>query len=727
MKASHTELLRFLQSPNRFCVPRYQRRYRWTTRDCSRLYDDIIAVAKSTSKSIHFLGSVVYVIEGDYSATETARLVLIDGQQRLTTVSILLAAIAAVAVDAKAMSADESERKLRNTYLINSNDLGSERYKIEHSELDRQLYRAIIDGRYDEVRSIASPVVENYRWFENKLRKEKSYLEVLSGLGRMMIIDTSLSLADDNPQRTFQSINDTGRPLTDFDKIRNFFFMNLLFEEAEDVYARYWSVLEQGISTLDSISVVTYLREFLALKTGNKPEKSNLYGAFVQFRESCAETPSATVAAEMVEQLTYYKIAHKGDLLPLSMSSEALQRAISDLNGMGGDQFVGLTMATVSGYLLGKLSEVDAIHIVRLFESFLVRRYLCKVPTNSVNKVVVKMLSELLRCGTITALLVERVFAEQSENQRFPSNEEVLRDSKMRDLYASQNSNLFHLLKKIANFGARETVESNEFTIEHVMPREENVWWKSALGEAYDDIKSRYLNKLSNLTLTAFNRELGTKSFHEKKALFSQSPFPLNKWIAQQEEWSAEVMDRRADMLADRIINVFPALGASVENAVQPFTIIVERDAMKSKLATALSQKIGDSAFSLVDQMARFVEDDSRLTLDYFDEGVLVNLSSKSLFSIRRNGEVVVFFGEIATFEPFESVESRQDLRDKITEISHEAIPEDALIGSIIFSVERLAARSHLTHFLSLMGQVSRLTFPEIDTGQEQDAVLDGS
>lgn len=268
MKATEAKLLEFLKKSPQFVIPIYQRTYSWSEKECRQLWEDILRTGRDEAVSAHFVGSIVYVEQGLYSVSSQSPLLVIDGQQRLTTVTLLIEVLARAVGDTESLDGF-SARKLRNYYLLNSFEDDERRYKLLLSQTDKASLIALLD-QHPWPKEYSLRVEANFKFFEERVTETKDELEALcKGLAKLVIVDISLNRDQDNPQLIFESLNSTGRELSQADLIRNFILMGLEPQFQTKLYEQYWRPMEvdfgqDAYATHFDSFIRHYLRDRLA-------------------------------------------------------------------------------------------------------------------------------------------------------------------------------------------------------------------------------------------------------------------------------------------------------------------------------------------------------------------------------------------------------------------------------------------------------------------------------
>lgn len=557
MKATEAKLLDFLEKSSQFVVPIYQRTYSWTERQCQQLWDDIIRTGENEDVSAHFIGSIVYIEKGLYQVSRRPPLLVIDGQQRLTTVSLLLEALA------RRVGEDEpvegfSAKKIRNYYLLNPLEEGDLAYKLILTRTDRDSLLALL--RQKELPAEPSlRIAENFAFFEKQIASLGDNLTALChGLSKLVVVDIALSRDQDNPQLIFESMNSTGLDLTQADLIRNFILMGLEPEHQNRLYEDHWRPMEEAFGQeayghhFDS-----FMRHYLTLKTDSIPKIKEVYEAFKTYA-SRPEISKQGVDALVADIHRYAN--HYCAMALCKEKDKALAAAFSDLRELRVDVAWPLLLELYEDYHRGLLNKEDFLRAVRLVEAYVFRRAVCAIPTNSLNKTFATFRREIDKNHYLES--IEAHFMLLPSYRRFPRDGEFERELKVRDLYNFHNRSYW--LRRLENHGRKELVSLSEYTIEHIMPQNENLSaaWREALGPEWKRIQETWLHTLGNLTLTRYNPEYSDRPFPEKRDMpggFRESPLRLNQGLAKVEVWNEDAIKERAERLARMALEVWPA------------------------------------------------------------------------------------------------------------------------------------------------------------------------
>ncbi len=564
MKATEARLLDFLKKSPQFVIPIYQRTYSWTEKECRQLWDDILRAGKSDKVSAHFIGSIVYIEKGLSNLTSQEPMLVIDGQQRMTTLTVLLAALAK-ALDMFDESKREpvdgfSPRKIRNYYLLNPEEDGDRHFKLLLSQTDKDSLIAIVGGRAQpQVPSLR--VTQNFSLFESLISGCGDNLAGLcKGLAKLVVVDIALNRDQDNPQLIFESMNSTGRELSQADLIRNFILMGLEPKLQTRLYDQFWRPMELEFGQeAYGTHFDAFMRHYLTVKTGDIPRQDEVYDEF----KSHARSPAiAEAGVEMlVKDIRDFSRYFCAMALGAETDSE-LKLAFHDLRELRVDVAYPFLLELYCDYAIGVLAKADFVTAVRWVEAYVFRRAVCAIPTNSMNKTFATFNKYLKKERYLESIKAH--FITLPSYRRFPGDEEFKRDLQTRDLYNFRSRSYW--LRRLENHGRKERVSVDEYTIEHILPQNENLpaAWKTALGSDWKRVQQTYLHTLGNLTLTGYNSEYSDRPFIEKRDMkggFRESPLKVNAGLGQLEQWNEDEIRKRAERLAGLAVEVWMAAG----------------------------------------------------------------------------------------------------------------------------------------------------------------------
>ena len=557
MKAVEGHLLSFLKKSPQFVIPIYQRTYSWTEKQCRQLWDDILRVGASDNVAVHFIGSIVYVEQGLSQVSAQSPLLVIDGQQRLTTVVLLLEALAR-AVGTGEPVAGFSANKLRHYYLINELEDGDRYYKLLLSQVDNASLKAVIkNSELPKERSIR--VDSNFNLFTDLLAARNGDLvPVCQGLAKLVVVDVALTRGQDNPQLIFESMNSTGKELGQADLIRNFILMGLETKFQTRLYEEYWRPMEQDFEQeAYSTQFDSFMRHYLTVRTGDIPRERDVYEAFKDYSKTKPVTEAGMEA--LVKDIRAF--ARYFCALALDRERDAvLSLAFHDLRELKVDVAYPFLLELYDDYASQRLGAADFAAAVRLVEAYVFRRAICAIPTNSMNKTFATFAKELNKGRYMESIQAQ--FLLLPSYRRFPSDDEFRRDLHTRDLYNFRSRRYW--LRRLENHERKEHVPVDEYTIEHILPQNPALGaaWKHDLGPEWERVQKQWLHTLGNLTLTGYNAEYSDHPFAEKRDMkggFSESPLKVNSGLGKVDVWNEAANQERAGRLADQAVAVWSA------------------------------------------------------------------------------------------------------------------------------------------------------------------------
>lgn len=578
MKAIQAGLLNFLKKSPQFVIPIYQRNYSWTAAQCHQLWGDLLRAGRDEKVKAHFIGAIVYV-EGHGNVVQQEPLVVIDGQQRLTTSTLLIAALAKhfESMNIGALLDTFSAKKLRNYYLLNPDEEGERHFKLILSETDKETLLAILQST-PMPSEASSRINENYALFQELITLHQSELEAIcQGLAKLAIVDVSLDRTQDNPQLIFESMNSTGLELSQADLIRNYILMGLESKLQTELYKTYWRPMEKAFGQAAYVvHFDAFMRHYLTAKTGDIPNVREVYLAFKKFA-ALFKGDLRDLVADIHAYATYYCAMALG-----TEKNAALKQAFHDLRELKVDVAYPFLLDVYHDYQQGRITADEVLQIVRLTESYVFRRAICAIPTNSMNKTFAGLSRSLKKDRYLES--VQAALLMLPSYRRFPDDEEFVRELKTRDIYNFRSRSYW--LRRLENHGRRERVMVEDYTIEHILPQNPalSAQWQADLGEDWKRVQNTWLHTLGNLTLTGYNSEYSDRSFACKRDEvkdkaghsigFAFSPLKLNLGLGQVAVWNEAAIGERASRLATEALNVWrsPQLASDVLDAYRPAT-----------------------------------------------------------------------------------------------------------------------------------------------------------
>ncbi|WRB62321.1 DUF262 and DUF1524 domain-containing protein [Helicobacter pylori] len=600
MKAKATTLLNFIKDnqKNQLVIPIYQRVYSWEKEQCKELWDDIIKVGGDDKMDGHFTGSILYVLDG-ITHSDNA-LLIIDGQQRLTTITLLLTAL-------KDHWSDK-RKDIEDDYLINSDKDGDKKFRLILSDSDKDTLLSLIDKDKRKSSKPSSKIVENFKFFEEWIRKKTNELEtIFKGLEKLMIVEIALEKGKDDSQLIFESMNSKGMELTQTDLIRNYIVMETEVEKQEGFYNKYWRAMEKEFEQ-DKKLFDRFVRHYLTIKTREIPNINKVYAALKDYRQK-----EGIDIEDLLKDLQKYC----GYFCQIVFKKEAdkdLNKALGFLVDLKIDVVYPLLLELYSDYSDGVLSKTDFIPIIALIESYICRRAVCELGTNSLNKAFPSFTKHIQKDEYFKSLKAH--FGYLTEKQRFPNNDEFKNLFITIDFYHFKKKEYF--FERLENFDRKERVYTHEYTTEHIMPQKLTEEWERDLGENFQEIHDKYLHTIGNLTLTGYNNEYSNKSFQEKRDMekgFKDSPLRLNQGLRDLKSFGEEEIKKRANDLADLALKIwtYPNLDAETLEKYKP-----KKDKKEKKVYDLSSYKFGSNSRELFDILSKEIKAlDERITENF--------------------------------------------------------------------------------------------------------------
>lgn len=563
LQAGETTLNKLLNTSRQFIVPIFQRNYSWQKSQYEQLWFDILRASKFKEKQNHFIGSIVYIDMGT-PAGRPQQLLLIDGQQRLTTISILLCAIKDYVQKFNLETKLINLAKIKNQFLYNSDEIDEDRYKLLLNVQDKETYIKLIDNTIFTVNKPATNIIKCYEFFyeriEDFIKQHGQIDEIYAGIFKLSLVSISLDKDSDNPQMIFESMNSTGKDLSQTDLLRNYLLMDLTPEKQTRLYKTYWKPMEElfgeDIYKNDVNKFDYFIRDFLTLKsdTGYICKINNVYENFKRYYldNNCEKF------AVLKDLFTYAKYYACIDLL--QENDDELKLYWQEFKKLDSHVVYPFLLKLYDDYSRQILIKEDFKKILQVVISYLWRRAICEIPTNSLSKTFATLYQAVDKEDYVNSII--KAFVFKSSYKRFPSDYEVREKLQTKDIYHFRLRK--YLLEALENYYHKEPIDLNtaNYTIEHIMPQniEHNLSWQQMLGEDWQEVHSLYLHTLGNLTITGYNAEMSNKSFVEKvngESGFKHSHLKLNESIAQSDVWNKKAIQRRTNILTDIILKIW--------------------------------------------------------------------------------------------------------------------------------------------------------------------------
>ncbi len=557
MKADATPPLKFIKDnqKNQLVIPIYQRVYSWEKEQCKELWDDIIKVGGDNKMDGHFIGSILYVLDGITHSDNT--LLIIDGQQRLTTITLLLTALRDHWSDKR--------KEIENHYLINSDKDGDKKFRLILSDSDKDTLLSLIDKDKRKPSKPSLKIMENFKLLEEWVSNTNKLETIFKGLEKLMIVWIALKKGKDDPQLIFESMNSKSMELAQTDLIRNYIVMETEVKKQEDFYNQYWRAMEEDFKQNETL-FNQFVRHYLTIKTGKIPNEKRVYEAFKRYQQERG-IETEVLLQDLQKYCGYFcQIAFKKE------ADKDLNKALSFLVDLEMDVVYPLLLELYSDYIDGVLSKQDFIPIIALTESYLCRRAVYRPGSGGLNKIFLSFIKKINKDQYLESIEVHFLSLEKTTG-KFPKDSEFKDSFITIDFYHFKKNKYF--LERLENFDTKEPVDTQKCNIEHIMPQTLTPKWEGDLGENFKAIHEKYLHTIGNLTLTGYNQEYSNNSFQEKRDMekgFKQSPLRLNQGLRDLESFGEKEIEKRANDLADFALKIwtYPNLDAETLEKYKP-------------------------------------------------------------------------------------------------------------------------------------------------------------
>jgi uncharacterized protein with ParB-like and HNH nuclease domain len=549
MEAAPVHIIQYFDGSKQGIIPLFQRPYSWETKDWNILWDDLMAQYEEGDRSSHFMGAIVTVPVKSVPVGVTKHLV-IDGQQRLTTVSILLAAIRAVATTTD----DQATAGIIGDLLLNRHYQAPDDLKLVPTQADRIAYNALIHQK-DLSTHEESRVVQAYRYFVKQLNGIDLEDQPIVPSQVLQTIQQSLQVVminlgeSDDPYLIFESLNHKGKPLNQADLVRNYALMRFQHStsvggEQEVVYEDLWRPMETSLNS----SMTEFLRHF-GMRHGRNVRKGDIYTA------SKAEFEKLKDAGDVRKKLGEMKLAalaYEKFLKPIEEKNERIARRLMGIQELDSTVFYPLLVRLYRGWEQETLMTDELVHCLDMLESYYVRRLICGVPTNGLNKITLELCLNLPDSNL--NLWLRDKLAQGLRGSRWPTDQEFSEALLIQRIYPRRRIARYMLVALEESHEHKEPVDTSTATIEHIMPQTLSAEWRAELGPDYETIHEKWLDTIGNLTLTGYNSELANSPFEEKKSMLQNTHFELSRSLLSEVKWGESEIEARGKSLAERAV-----------------------------------------------------------------------------------------------------------------------------------------------------------------------------
>lgn len=553
----HAEyILSILKSADKLIIPVYQRNYDWKESHCRTLFNDLVKTIHNNRKT-HFFGGIV---SANDPVGGRADLLIIDGQQRITTITLLLLALAKLLQESKVQSSDPYlADTIIKKYLADEINPNNRKIKLKPIKGDAEAFELLWQESDEYNRS--SNVTLNYTYFYNRIQKgELSPNEIFDAIQRLQIIDISLKLPDDDPQLVFESLNSTGLDLSEGDKIRNYVLMGLPIEKQEQFYNQYWNPIERKAGydkDSNSFNVSWFIRDFLSIKQRKIPSINSVYNSFKEYSEPFRNSDIEPLLQDLLNYAKRYEKLLNG----FSDFPAQLNASVYRLNRFESSVTRPFLMEILRLKEQNVISNAETTEVFRTVESYLFRRIICDLPSNALNKVFLSLTNDVYRLdGTWDEFIskFKYILSSKKEKARFPDNTEFAEGLLQKNIYKMLPRYKAYLFERLENGDSLEykaiydRIDRSDYTIEHIIPQTLTPDWQEELGEEYERIHDTWLHRLANLTLSAYNTKYHNYAFEKKRTMkdgYLDSGLRMNQWIAQKTKWRETELEERAERL----------------------------------------------------------------------------------------------------------------------------------------------------------------------------------
>ena len=578
MDARKGNIFEILNGNKQFLIPVYQRYYSWDIEQCRRLWNDIVDMQKR-NKAGHFVGSIVNIAE-QAMPTGVQKYMIIDGQQRMTTLTLLLLALRDYAIQHPEDTTINS-RRIDNMLLKNEYEVGDERYKLLLTETDRDILIRLVESK-PIPDGTKSRLIDNYKFFSGKIAdRDLQPAEIYESIGKLQIVNITLDRTMDDAQAIFESLNSTGKELSESDLIRNYVLMGLEPSEQTYVYEHLWRPMEQLFvyETQDSV-MDSFFRHYLTMKLTRIPKQGRVYEEFKLYHLNCEFGTIRELCQDLLNYAKFYT-----DIVFKQSNNAELKRLYEDIVDLRMEVSYPFLLKVHNDCAEGTITEDNLKEILRLCISYVLRRSICDIPTNSMNKTFATLRNSIRPDDYMNS--VKAFFVLQDTYKEFPDNDKFMAAFMSRDIYTMRARN--YILSRLENFGNKAPIIIENYTIEHIMPQNTSLSpeWQHDLGVNWKEIQKTYIHTIGNLTLTAYNSEMSDRPFMDKMNMpggFKESALRLNAYLVKLTEWNEDHIKERAQQLAAKAVQIWPY--PSLTNAeLAPYTA-EEKSAPKYTLET---------------------------------------------------------------------------------------------------------------------------------------------
>lgn len=573
-----THISEFFYDPKAFfIIPLYQRKYAWDRDNCRRLFEDILKIHKYNRAS-HFFGSIVTVKDNELEND----LLVIDGQQRITTISLIVLALKNAVANGQLICDDEDMMKqTTQPYLYAMFRKVPRKIKLCPIETDMPAYDALFTNNPKEFIE-DSGLTDNYNfYYEQIISCGLTFEQIFDALEKLIIIDLRLE-ASDEPQLIFESLNSTGKDLTEADKVRNYLLMSLTKQQQDAYYHKYWKKIEactDGDPTM-------FIRDYLTIYLKRICNINNLYFEFKEYDE-INHIDRESLLTDLLLYAEYYEQIAKG-----KTESNRINRKLHQLASIGSQVVMPFYLSFFHYKDKMNIGEDEVYEVLDIIENYWARRIVCGYPANVMQKLYATLHYDIMRIYNIHenrgilidvsyAEIMKSIFLKKQGNSIFPEDRELDEAFPKRQIYKLPINYKYFLFERMENENSNEGIhpivekmKEGVITIEHIMPQTLTSQWKQELGDKYEDVHEKYLHSFANLTLTGYNTNYSNHSFQDKlngyvdkKGVkvygFKDSKYELSGYLKTCNHWTEEQIKERGKLLLQRFKNLWPMISSS--------------------------------------------------------------------------------------------------------------------------------------------------------------------
>ena len=574
MKVHHSNINAFLFTPNKyFEIPDFQRPYSWNITQIKTYMEDLEKLLKSGNS--HYFGSIVYISSGQEST-------IIDGQQRATTVLLMITALYHLIGDNPAKSKREADW-VNESFLYNRFGDENNRIKLRAMTTDDAIFKKIYSQLIQTAADKESKLYKAYKYFYEYFKDKENLDLYVDALERFEIVDISLESSDDNPQKIFESINSTGKALSDGDKIRNFALMLNNKQSRKLVLEKYWKIIERELEDQNKDLITDFFKHFLTSYAQKEIKVDQVYPYFKDISDERLGDDQSDIErieafyGEILDNLYHY--------LFLKFNKDPLGRyaAVEDigfrLNYLKIEITFPFLFRVLDLYTKDKMAEEEIVSVFKTTEGYLARRVICNIPTTSLNRMYGSLHQDIVKRGEDSEHAYSDIYSsilmEKVRSFRFPRVTEIRATGLSAPFYSYRRHYQTYILSSVDDF--EQSKESrllrdfgsggSELSIEHIMPQALTKQWREDLGAEYERIHDTYLHTLPNLTLTGYNLKYSNSNFSRKKSMengFDQSPLIINQFVKTKDVWNEAALLERSAWWEQMIAKIWPEPDAVV-------------------------------------------------------------------------------------------------------------------------------------------------------------------